>query len=380
MTQAPPQPYPTSTATPAQGAPATPVVVSSGVLATVPVPTAASSAGSQPVPWTRGWVVLLNSSPFTLLVSSGGPVTQIAAFTSDKVYVLTTGTPVTVLPQPGSGTSTPTQDSTVYATWYHDEPPGTYPAALGSGSATFSAIQSLIPFTTGALIAGASQAFPAAGGSSTLGWGGLSMIARETTNNGPLVVRVTWLDKAVAGNSVGIRTFIVPALGTATVSMPHLGPFVSITVKNNLGVANAYQITVSQTTIALDQWNVQSGNAIDGQSMIVPAAGPLVGAGAQVLVGRSLVTYGGPATLHAWITSVGVAAGCGVFIFYTDSTGANVVLSGMTFPAGGALGTFPPAVSLIVPPFPLSLQAFNTTAAGVVINASLVADDWRMAA
>jgi hypothetical protein len=133
----------TAPVSPAQGIAVAPVPLNSGLLTTIPLPTLPRG----PVPWRTPWIVILNSSPFTLLVSTGSLTTQIAAFTSDKVFVYAQGTPITVLPQPAIGAISPGTDSTVYATWYAEEPPGTYPAALGSGQVpiTLSNLYGTIP-------------------------------------------------------------------------------------------------------------------------------------------------------------------------------------------------------------------------------------------
>lgn len=100
-----------------------------GVLVSIPPPRTPS--GPTPIPYS--FLVIVNSSPYALLVSQGGVLTQIAAFTQDLVQVPNSDQAVTILPQVGSETLAPGVDASIYGTWYPNDPGGEYPAAIGAG-------------------------------------------------------------------------------------------------------------------------------------------------------------------------------------------------------------------------------------------------------
>ena len=126
------------------GYPSTPVVVFSGALTTINPPSITTTAGGA-VPADLRWVVITNSSPYTLLLSHGSVLSELAAFTADK-FVVDQGldaVPITLLPQPpqtsgGVGAAIlALQDQHAYAVWYEDDPGGIYPAAIGAGDINF---------------------------------------------------------------------------------------------------------------------------------------------------------------------------------------------------------------------------------------------------
>lgn len=107
----------------------------------IPYPgTAAAGAGSvlprQTVPVVMTHCILANSSPYTIIVTQGGNLTQIPAFTADDVIVLEggQGAPIMVTPLATGATVASGVDTSIYATWYDGDPPGVYPAVIGSGS------------------------------------------------------------------------------------------------------------------------------------------------------------------------------------------------------------------------------------------------------
>lgn len=127
----------------------TPIFLFAGSVFTIPDPSSQQSVqgtGPMPTPPSLRYVVLTNSSPFTLLVSHGYILGELAAFTSD-VFDLWQGgyptagdsTPLTVLARSpnisgGAGAAIlGQQDTTLYAVWYENDPGDIYPAALGAG-------------------------------------------------------------------------------------------------------------------------------------------------------------------------------------------------------------------------------------------------------
>jgi hypothetical protein len=359
---------------PAQGAPAVPVVVTAGVLATIPVPTAATPTGTQPVPWTRGWVVILNSSPYTLLVGGGGPITQIAAFTSDKVFVLTTGNPVTVLPQQGSSAAVGGQDSTVYATWYHDEPPGTYPAPTGAGGANLQPAAVAVSQVT-SCPAGSTLNFP--GGASVISAIGFSGMRVLFGAQGPLTLQIIWFSDPSGSFQTAVRTVVVGSTAGAFFDQVHYGDYFRVTVTSQAGAPINFSLAISQTAVVKSQW----ASSINTPPMLlngsVALAAPL---GSTGTINANEV-YAGPVTIHALITSVVATPNLfGFQVQAMDGAGAwGTVLVSAVNPSAGqlAMGTIIPPVSFLAPAAPIRVVAVNNANGAVTFLAAAVADDWR---
>lgn len=359
MTQTLPPPAP------AQGIAAPPVILTAGVLATIPLPVLPRGG---PVPWRTPWVVMLNSSPYTLLVSSGGTVTQIAAFTSDKVYVQAVGQAPTVLPQAGAGTVSPGTDSTVNATWYAVEPPGTYPAALGSGQVPIAQVTSTVVDVGRAV---ANGGFTSYGPFSTAGFAGLRV--NMNNNSAAAVLRFVIFYTDANGNNLGQHSFIVGvpggAAGIAAVTWPHLGDLFSFNVFNNGGGPGNYDLFVAQTTVPIAQWAVPFAPLLRGSAV--------VGAGATVTLddsggNSSTFTYGGPTTF----SFISGATAFIVDLQYQSLTGAwvpNLMTVGNTDIPGTRFSG-----NLLAPATPLRIRATNNDAAAHTITATVVTDDWRV--
>lgn len=356
MTQTPPS-------SPAQGIAVAPTLVANGATSTIPFPGAAEGA---PTPWTTPWVVLLNSSPYTLVVATGSTTTQIAAFTSDKVYVFAAGLtlPVTVTPQAGAMPVNPGSDSTVYATWYHDEPPGTYPAALGSGAVS-NGLASLA-FTQGTNPL-ANLGVNTYGPFSAQGYGSVML---QITTDAVLLVQVIWQDTAGV-ITIGGKQMIVPASGVLNVSIPHRGQVFSVRVTNQSGGTANWSGSAYQSQIPLQAWNFNTPVLID-------QANPGVGAGLTVTLGSSIPVYAGPATWWYWFNNMTTGD---ISIEYQTYTGGWIglytVFETAAVPAGVESG-----ISRLIhlPAAPIRIRAHNTTAGTVNPISSLVADDWRTAA
>lgn len=326
-------------------------------------------------------MVLLNSSPFTLVVSTGSTTTQIAAFTSDKVYVYSSGPPlpVTVTPQLGAGTPGLGQDSTVYATWYHDEPPGTYPAALGSGAVAFAPvtvtddIQSLVNVTV-----------PANGSVDIANFltAPFSGVAVEVTSNsiGPVVLLLQWFSNQ--GGMIAERGLIIPAAagsqGVCSLNFPHLGDICVVSIRNATGSSALLPtVIVSQSTSPIAQFTASSRGAeldpffpvfMRGQNT-VPGSTSL-----QVLVDSQYV-YAGPATLS-------IVSGAASFVFdvqIQDSQG-NWNPNFLTIGTVDLPGTAPQRASreIILPAAPVRICASNLDVSAHTMTAYMMIDDWRV--
>lgn len=85
-----------------------------------------------------GWLLLMNSSPYALNVAQGVVLKILPAFTADvfRVAMLPNADPVTWTPfTPLAGAPQAGQDTSLYVTWYDEQPSGLYPCAVASAAA-----------------------------------------------------------------------------------------------------------------------------------------------------------------------------------------------------------------------------------------------------
>lgn len=143
MTPIPPSANP-SIPSPVAGLPSAPVPLTVNVEATIPYPT---NIPIGPTPLALPWVILVNSSPYALMVRQGGLISIIPAFNQDLVQVpqVNGRAPLTVVPTPGGANVAPGTDATVFATWYSQRPSGAFPSAIGAGSIPLSQSAVIIP-------------------------------------------------------------------------------------------------------------------------------------------------------------------------------------------------------------------------------------------
>lgn len=331
----------------------TKTALTTGVVALVPYP--ANIPGAGPVPPVLRWVVLLNSSAFTLVVQQGMTLTQIAAFTSDKVQVaeLQGGTPITVLPVAGLGTPQTGIDSTVYATWYEDEPPGQYPAAIGSGTtpnsqSTQLVLENFTAFASAAafhdlsnLIQPWMQAlairYVQTGGTADA----MQFVVADTTDvdnfwNGVLSPQ-QWVFIPIAGKSVMVQAFPM-ALGAPIVGLNSMvgtweifgmnGPVLGVQLGD---VAGVHQVGIAQQAIV--------PAASNGLIIPFPGSGRLIKVN-QVSFSQSVA----PAAVSLF-TVRGVRSGL-VYATWLGPVAANASDPRGPFVVGGMFGTGDPAEGL----------------------------------
>lgn len=357
------------------GTPVAPVAVAPGVLATIPYPRSTPNA----VPPALPYAVIQNSSPYTLLVSQGGVLTQIAAFTADVVFTnIGDMSGLTVLPQAGASLAIGGQDSTVYTTWYSDRPPGSYPAALGSGTASLSATSEVANFQPFTLAGGAGPPFEQqAVAASTLGWGGIRVALTDLTGNGAGVI-LKWF--ASDGSFIGQRMVQAPAGGGGSFvfTTPHLGETVTVIVwSGNNG--EQVNLVVSQTSEAIHEWAQLTTAFAVGLGVTDPlinASGVVNsgGAGDRVLGAASWV-YAGPVSFY--LNGFGAIAAAG---FTVSLRSAGTVIGAWT--GGGAVNAdFPNGNVKVpvwyIPPFPLDVFVQNRSGVNANFSAYVTADDWR---
>ena len=362
MTQTQPPPAPP------QGIAATPVTLTSGVLATIAFPT---QAGGAPSPWRTPWLVILNSSPFTLLVTSGGQTTQIAAFTSDKVFAYSAGPqlPVTVLPIASALVPTGGQDSTAYATWYAQDPGNTYPAALGSGSANFNSPSLIIPSQVFTVNSGANNTIF---NGSTSGFGGVAIAAREISGNGPVRLALQWNDSG--GISIHSKLVVIPASGLVNFTLPNFGLTLVIRLAN--ATATNQQVSMNASLMSLPLASFTTGDTAVGQpvqGLLFQVTGTAVAAGATTVIASSVYVYAGPVSLYLFLPMMTFDAHLQLQRYDGTWSDLNEWDQG-SIPSNGK--TLP----LVVPANPLRLQVHNATLASATCKASLQADDFRIGA
>lgn len=354
---------------PPQGIAATPIALAANTVVTVPFPTQAT--GRAPVPWRTPWATILNSSPFTLLVTSGGQTTQIAAFTSDKVFVYSMGNqlPLTLLPVPGSQTLIAgTQDTTAYVTWYQSEPPGTYPAALGSGAAQFAQNTTIINFTNAVQN---NNTTTTRGPFSSQGFSALVLHVDSASQPGPLQVIVQWFD-STGVNVIAQRGFILGdnVLARLNVAMPHMGPIFQIITANNAapGAIN-YSINALQVTYPV------AGFVQDNEN------GLIVRFNSSVTANSALTVYGSPSGdifsgPCVWSVKLTSATVFDIRLETEDVLAAWTPVLQLTpgsMPDGGA------AIPVLVPPTSLRIRAANPTGVAYTLETVLTNDSWRTA-
>lgn len=235
----------------ATGVPGAPVTgLAAGDIVGINYP--ATPAGGSPVPTNLPWVILLNSSPFTLLVTSGGVVRQIAAFTADLIFVIPqTAPPLVVLAQSGGQIISPGSDTTIYTTWYEAQPPGQFPAALGSGAINTQISTQLdqvnIPLAgVGAVIKGPYN---------VAGFGAVRATIGETSSNGPVQFLFSWL---TGGAFNAPRLIGIEAGGVISVILPNLTDNLQILVSNNTVAHVTATLTLHAYTPAFYQFDDES--------------------------------------------------------------------------------------------------------------------------
>jgi len=278
--------------------------------------------------------------------------------------------PVTLLPVPGSGTLVAgVQDSTAYATWYQDQPPGQYPAALGSGAAQFAAATTLVTFQSRAILAApASVTFGGASGFSIGGFGSVAVNFSSATALGALRLAINWLDSA--GAIVGTRLIdVVNGQGGAKFRCAHEGPFVQFVVTNTLALAQSYFLGVTQLLGITEGWDTQTG--LTDPSFIAGPTGTAVGANSTTTVLTALCTYAGHAVLKLNL------AGIPTFQVNLNATqfglGVDVLASWFT----GDLSPQGNTVEVWLPAMPVNVVLINNSALTPTINAGIYADDWH---
>lgn len=342
----------------------TPVVISAGGTVQIPYPTNATQIVM--------WVVLYNSSPYTIAVESDTTLGQVAAFSSDAFPVVS-GTPITCTALLGAGAIAPGSDTSIYATWYQQPPPGTFPAALGSGEANFAVPTTIVPVTAFPLGIGATVV--ATGGVlPTAGYGGATYRVSETTGFGTLEVVVLWFDNAAGTHVIATRRFMVPSAGQAVPTIPHFGPYFAVYLLNVGGTAISATVFVNGVTLPLEAWSISGLGVSPAQEYLLQGVNvPIVTSGTAIIA-SSVATYAGPAT---WINfaSQFTATHEWQLQAWNPTSGTWDILAAQNPPGPGR---FCPPINLMIPPLALRVFAFNAAPTTQAFFTNLVADDWRV--
>lgn len=351
------------------GYPAAPVTVIAGATVTVPYP---ANLPIGPVPPSLPYMVVLNSSPYTLLVSQGRVIAQVAAFTSDLVQLTQlgqAGVGVDLMAQQGSGLTVPGQDSTAYATWYERKPAGSFPAALGSGAANFTAATPIIDDSPNVVV-GTPQRY---GPFSTLSAAGVrfSIVAQLGTTV-PLLVQLE--EPVVAGPTAAGHNFVLPGQSAAFAAFvsPVIGDELTIVLSANAGSDVGVIIAASLVTTPLAAFGTPT---VFGNTDGLYQASFAVGGGGTADLLTPLGIYAGPASLFlnpggaaTWTARLQSQSAVGVWTQIGRWTQADL------------LGASAIRENVTIPPAPIRLQYDNGTGAPTTPVASLTYDYWRAAA
>lgn len=241
---------------PSQAFPVVPVSgLSAGVLATIPYPT---NLPVGPTPVQLPYCVLNNSSPFTLLVTQGGNLSQIPAFTADVVHVLELGSTqgITVLPQATAAVVAVGADTSVYATWYSGQPPGTYPAAIGAGTTPLAQTVSIYNSAVAGIPAGGTTIGPASSPPLSIPtWAQAVAIRFDITS---VTGGANGLFLNVNDSASGLIGFMSSVLGFSQWAFVPIG-------------ATSIQITLASLV------NLATGGTVTGTLRVLAMAGPVLG-------------------------------------------------------------------------------------------------------
>lgn len=346
------------------GVPSAPVSVSSGVLATIPYP---ETPAMGPVPTLLTWAVILNSSPFTLLVTAGANVTQIAAFTSDLINIPPgPSIQLTVLPQPGIALVAPGSDSTVYATWYEAKPAGQYPASLGSGAVSTQVSTSIL--TTQPSV-GPGPILVPFGPFNMTGYGSVRGTLGEVSGLGPLQYLLSWQQ---TGSFNAVRLIGVDAGDAVSFILPNLTDSLTVNVINQNVVTCQAVIELYKYTPALETFADPSTHGVLASGNVAGLANT---AHQDIFTGPSP----GPAFLSAAIAAnPGGGFGWSV-VASADITGNNSYAAQIY--SATKISTDDQALNIkdmiMLASVPMKIRITNNTGAAQNVSWSIVTDAFR---
>lgn len=333
--------------------------VAPSVTSQIPYPTNA--------PQNCSWVVVANSSPYTVLVQQGQVLGQVAAFTSD-LFPVTSGAPLNVTPQPTAGSVAAGSDTTVYSTWYLQKPPGSYPAALGSGATNIQVSDLLLSVPTTTLTP--TQAIilpgPLLPPLNVAAFASTRMELLETGGLGPLQFVVQWL---VPGGVNLFRQIGVMGGGQFAGILPNLSDQMRFIVTNNDPVnANVLGIEAYGTT--------QLGGLVvdpSGDGILVSDTTTLLNGGTRTL---KCGPFPGPVNLV--VTSTVATGGLGwKAVLTADGRSDNTFsfpLWSTPLPAGVQVVT----AQLLLPSVPVQLVITNALGVTATFATSIIADTYRV--
>jgi hypothetical protein len=346
------------------GVAGTPVTVAAGGVVSIPYP-AQETISRQAVPLALPWVLVLNSSPFTLLIQTGNTVEWLSAFTQDLVQVNPAlAIPLTVTALQGAAPVAAGSDTTVYTTWYNQKPPGSYPAALGAGSINVQVSNTFFQDNSGTIIPSGGQRIY--GPVSCAGYASTRFFLSEGTGANPAIFSLVW---EYPNGEGATREVVLPPNGVVEIVTPNLSDTVLLRVTNNSLGNISVDIVAVGLTQTVGTWNVQA--APDGVlSNGTTSLNNLV----SVVLGP-LNPYAGPAVLNISASQQG---GSGVAVSLLADLAGNGLYTGQVIPLF-AFATGQYVTSLLLPSAPTKLTIKNQTAISPITVAwSLIADAWRV--
>lgn len=384
MTQAPPSPVAGQKAPPV-GYPAAPVTIALGATSTIPYP---DNISTGPVPPVLPWVVILNSSPYTLRVKQGADLRPIAAFTSDLVQVMQLGQPqgVEITPDPGAGIIAPGSDSTAYATWYSEKPPGSWPASTGAGAAQF-LFGTNIVFSDGlahGIVNGTPSVFP--GTPAPCANFGAARVIVDNVGNvalGPATCTLRWYDQL--GNVILQRKFVVPGSsisGQAGFVTPHVGEAFDLVIEALGSAACIVTVAIFQQSSPLAAWLIDPGafgptfTPPTTPGLLVEGTASVVN-GATTTLAESTNVFAGPGAIYVDGQAAAAALGYSTTLEAQnpDASWSPIGKWGFGKTQNGLLNE-----QVMLPPAPLRVRATNASGGTHDFATTVIPDAWRCAA
>lgn len=313
------------------------------------------------------WVVVTNSSPYTINVAQGQLLGLVAAFTADR-FPVRSGQPLNITPQPTAGVVAAGSDTSVYTTWYYQQPPGAYPSAVGSG-ATNIQVSDLVLNAQGSLPNGGGTFTSAI--ASVAGFAASRVLVQETGGGGAagLVCSVIWTART-NGSTFALRQIVVPGNGQCGIVLPNFTDLVHVFLTNNDPTHTAnYAVEIEATT--------QFGAAV---------ADPDSGTGV-IAAGTANVASGATRT----ISGLGPCPGPAQLVVSSDQTGGFGFSAQLSSDRLGD-GTYADPIAwfnkvgssvafisqpVILPCTPIKLVLTNGAAVAANLTWGLVADSFR---
>jgi hypothetical protein len=348
-----------------------PFALVAGQSVTVPNPSAD--------PAQINFAVVVNSSPFTLVVSETQKLGTVAAFTSDLFPLFDGGVPLTVTAIAPGGILQPGSDASLYVDWLRDAPVArTYPAAIGAGAIALSSFASGVPLTSGTLTPGTGTG---PGAINVNGYAGATYRFTETLGVNPLTVSIAWYPTATAVIPIAEKEIVVPAAGAlagvAEVAFPHFGPFVAFSVNNGAAVGNVgYTFQMQNLTQPLAAWG-SCATGLLRPMIICPVTAVNAPNGVSTVIIAATYVFAGPAS---WLIFWNNTTTGEIVVEYQQTDGSWQTLADQKIGAAPQkTDPDPVPVPLFLPANPIRIRVVNNSGGPTTPISGISEDQWRAA-